>query len=217
MDCQNLANVLSGIRDMDALSDSGRGTLSPAVVGSLLDAVASKLPSYDAKEIEQEEEKEESSHSRRSGESRASRLDSSSSSDRDRFTTDGLVALCLALCYIDRHTGTPQLSLLRAQDSSNSLLKGIMRAVSACCRSVALTSIQAALFIAARTGRARVVAVSIAEKQGCSIAVYSPSAEADEMKTDANDSRCERCISKIFYRERDILQEIINFIYFNDF
>ena len=159
MDCQNLANVLSGIRDMDALSDSGRGTLSLAVVGSLLDAVASKLPSYDAKEIEQEEEKEESSHSRRSGgESRASRLDSSSSSDRDRFTTDGLVALCLALCYIDRHTGTPQLSLLRAQDSSNSLLKGIMRAVSACCRSVALTSIQAALFIAARTGRARVVA-----------------------------------------------------------
>ena len=95
MDCQNLANVLSGIRDMDALSDSGRGTLSPAVVGSLLDAVASKLPSYDAKEIEQEEEKEESSHSRRSGESRASRLDSSSSSDRDRFTTDGLVTLCL--------------------------------------------------------------------------------------------------------------------------
>ena len=146
MDCQNLANVLSGIRDMDALSDSGRGTLSLAVVGSLLDAVASKLPSYDAKEIEQEEEKEESSHSRSSGESRASRLDSSSSSDRDRFTTDGLVALCLALCYIDRHTGT-QLSLLRAQDSSNSLLKGVMRAVSACCSSGALTSTQAALLL----------------------------------------------------------------------
>jgi hypothetical protein len=125
MDCQNLANVLSGIRDMDALCDSSGGdwtvisaALSPAAVSSLLEAVGRKLstPSGDA-------------------ESRVNIMDNRD----DHFSVDGLVALCLSLCYIDRNIGS-QLS----RDSSSLLLKGIVRAISSSCSSGTLTPSQAA-------------------------------------------------------------------------
>lgn len=119
MDCQNLANVLSGIRDMDALSDSSRGgstpALAPALVSSLLDAVASKL-SLNSGEVQD----------------RRSAVD-----NRDHFSVDGLVALCLSLCYINRNIGT-QLS-----HDENSLLKGLVRAISSSCSSGNLTPSQA--------------------------------------------------------------------------
>ena len=81
MDCQNLANTLSGIRDMDALllqpSVSIKNELVPLsaqTVEALLSAVVCKL----------------------SGES-----GKGSSEDGEGFSVDGLVAVCLGIAYLD--------------------------------------------------------------------------------------------------------------------
>jgi hypothetical protein len=66
-------------------------------------------------------------------------------SSRDRFTTDGLVALCLSLCYIN--FPLRGLHESNSNSNSNSLLKGIVRAISSSCSSGTLTSVQAALLL----------------------------------------------------------------------